>query len=89
VNLSRKHLLTAAGVAVAVLLVLLKYWDYILNPWTRDGQIRAEVIQLTPRVSGPIVALPIVVYQGVSIGDLLFEFYSRTYAASLDHGRGE
>ena len=68
-NLSRKHLLTAAVVAVAVLLVLLKYWDYILNPWTRDGQVRAEVVQITPRVSGPLVALPVVDNQFVEAGD--------------------
>jgi multidrug resistance efflux pump len=89
VNLSRKHLLTAAVVAVAALLVLLKYWDYILNPWTRDGQVRAEVIQITPRVSGPLVALPVVDNQFVKAGDLLFEIDPRTYAASLDQAKAE
>ena len=88
-NLSRKHLLTAAVVAVAVLLVLLKYWNYILNPWTRDGQVRAEVVQITPRVSGPLVALPVVDNQFVEAGDLLFEIDPRTYAASLDQARAE
>lgn len=88
-NLSRKHLLTGAVVAVAVLLVLLKYRDYILNPWTRDGQVRADVIQITPRVSGPLVALPIVDNQFVETGDLLFEIDPRTYAASLDQARAE
>ncbi len=82
-NLSRKHLLTATVVAVAILLVLLKYWDYILNPWTRDGQVRAEVIQITPRVSGPLVSLSAVDNQFVKAGDLLFEIDPRTYAASL------
>ena len=88
-NLSRKHLLTAAVVAVAALLVLLKYWDYILNPWTRDGQVRAEVIQITPRVSGPLVALPVVDNQFVKAGDLLFEIDPRTYAASLAQAQAE
>ena len=88
-NLSRKHLLTAAVVAVAVLLVLLKYWDYILNPWTRDGQVRAEVVQITPRVSGPLVALPVVDNQFVKAGDLLFKIDPRTYAASLAQAQAE
>jgi multidrug resistance efflux pump len=82
VNLSRKHLLTGVVVAVAVLLVLLKYWEYVLNPWTRDGQVRAEVVQIAPRVSGPIVSLPIRDNQFVKTGDLLFEIDPRTYAAS-------
>ena len=88
-NLSRKHLLTAAVVAVAVLLVLLKYRDYVLNPWTRDGQIRADVIQITPRVSGPIVDLPVVDNQLVKAGDLLFEIDPRTFAASLAQAQAQ
>ena len=82
-NLSRKQLITAAVVALAVLLVLLKYRDYLLNPWTRDGQVQANVVQITPRVNGPIVKLAIVDNQFVSAGDLLFEIDPRTYAASL------
>jgi multidrug resistance efflux pump len=34
----------------------IKYWDYLINPWTRDGQVRAKVIQVASRVSGPIVS---------------------------------
>ena len=88
-NLSRKHLLTGAVVAVALLVVLLKYWDYVLNPWTRDGQVRAEVVQIAPRVSGPIVSLPVKDNQFVKAGDLLFEIDPRTYAASLDQAQGQ
>jgi multidrug resistance efflux pump len=88
-NLSRKHLLTGAVVAVAIVVVLLKYWDYVLNPWTRDGQVRAEVIQIAPRVSGPIVSLPVNDNQFVKAGDLLFEIDPRTYAASLDQAQAQ
>jgi multidrug resistance efflux pump len=83
VNHSRKYLLTGAVVLIAIVAVLLKYWDYVVNPWTRDGQVRAEVIQITPRVSGPIVKLDVVDNQLVKAGDLLFEIDPRTFAASL------
>ena len=69
----QKYLLTGAVVLLAVVVVLLKYWDYVTNPWTRDGPVRAQVIQITPRVSGPIVMLPIQDNQLVTAGDLLFE----------------
>ena len=82
-NLSRKYQLTGAVVLIAVAAVLLKYRDYVVNPWTRDGQVRAEVIQITPRISGPIVQLAIVDNQFVKAGDLLFEIDPRTFAASL------
>ncbi len=85
----RKYLLTGIVVLAAVAAVLLKYWDHVTNPWTRDGQVRAEVIQLTPRVSGPIVNLPIRDNQFVKAGDLLFEIDPRTYEASLAQARAQ
>jgi len=84
-----KYLLTSLVVAIAVGVVLFKYWDYVTNPWTRDGQIRAQVIQITPRVSGPIVNLPIKDNQLVKAGDLLFEIDPRTFQAAVDQAQGE
>jgi multidrug resistance efflux pump len=84
---SVRYLLTAIVVLVAALAVLWKYWAYVTNPWTRDGQVRANVIQVAPRVSGPIVNLPIEDNQFVKSGDLLFEIDSRTYKASVDQAR--
>jgi len=76
--------MTSLVVLVAVAAIALKYWDYFNNPWTRNGQVRANIIQVAPRVSGPIVQLPIVDNQFVKAGDLLFEIDPRTYQASLD-----
>lgn len=84
-----KYLLTGAVVAVAVLIVLAKYRDYVSNPWTRDGQVRADVIQIAARVTGPIVKLPIRDNQFVKAGDVLFEIDPRTFQASLDQARAE
>lgn len=76
-------------VLVAVVAVLIKYWDYVTNPWTRNGQVRAQVIQRTPRVSGPIVRLPIKDNQLVKADDLLFEIDPRTFEASLEQARAQ
>ncbi len=70
-------------------MVLLKYRDNVVNPWTRDGQVRANVIQLTSRVSGPIVALPIRDNQFVKAGELLFKIDPRTFQANLDSARAQ
>ncbi len=80
----KKYLLTGSIVLLAVILVLFKYWDYVTNPWTRDGQVRAQVVQITPRVSAPIVKLPIEDNQFVKTGDLLFEVDPRTFEAELE-----
>ena len=82
-KLSKRVLLTAAVVLVATAVFAVKYWDYMVNPWTRDGQVDAQVIQITPRVSGPIVKLPILDNQFVKADDLLFEIDPRTFAAAL------
>jgi len=84
-----KFLLTAVVVLVAAALTLYKYWDYAVNPWTRDGQVRAHVVQMTPRLSGPIVKLPIVDNQFVKSGDLLFEIDPRTFEADLEHTKAD
>ena len=84
-----KYLLTGIVVLIAAAVFALKYWAYITNPWTRDGQVRAQVIQITPRVSGPLVKLPVADNQFVKAGDLLFEIDSRTFKADLDLARAE
>ena len=82
-------MLTGVIVLIAAALILFKYWEYVMNPWTRDGQVRAEVIQITPRVSGPIVKLGVQDNQFVKAGDLLFEIDPRTFAASLEQAQAQ
>jgi len=79
-----KYLSTFIIVLIAVVVVFLKYQDYLSNPWTRNGQVMAYVIQVTPRVTGPIIKLPIKDNQAVKQGDLLFVIDPRTFKASLD-----
>ena len=85
----QKYLLTGFIVLIAIVLILFKYSDYITNPWTRNGQVRAEVIQVTPRVSGPIIKLPVHDNQFVKAGNLLFEIDPRTFKASLDQAQAK
>ncbi len=82
-----RYALTGVVVLTAAGLILVKYWDLVVNPWTRDGQVRADVIQITPRVSGPIVKLAVKDNQFVKTGDLLLEIDPRTFQASLDQAR--
>ena len=50
----------------------------------RDGQVRANVIQVAPRVSAPIINLPIRDNQFVKGGDLLFELDPSTFEAAYE-----
>jgi len=66
-------LLTVAVVAAAVWAGF-RLWDhYELAPWTRDGRVRANVVQIAPDVSGLVTAVPVHDNQAVAAGTLLFE----------------
>jgi RND family efflux transporter MFP subunit len=56
-----------------------KYEDYIQNPWTRDGQVRTQVIQVAPRVSGMVTKIYVKDNEYVQKGDLLFEIDDSKY----------
>ena len=79
-----KALVTAAVVLVAASGVIWRYWDYLHNPWTRNGQVGAQVVQVTPRVSGTIHELPIKDNQFVHAGDLLLRIDPRTFQSEVD-----
>ena len=84
-----RYLVTGAIVLAAIAVGVYRWRVYLENPWTRDGQVQANVIQIAPRVSGPIVTLPIRDNQFVHAGDLLLEIDPRTYQASLDQARAQ
>ena len=62
-----------ALVAIVAWYAYQAFEDYISNPWTRDGQVRGHVIQVSPRVSGMVIHIPVIDNQFVREGDLLFE----------------
>ncbi|WP_044563039.1 HlyD family secretion protein [Azospirillum sp. B4] len=59
-------------VALAILLIGALWQRYMLAPWTRDGRVRAEVVDVAPEVPGTIVDIPVHDNQLVRKGDVLF-----------------
>ena len=66
-----------------------KFQDYFNNPWTRDGQVRTQVIQVSPRVSGSVVKIAVVDNQEVQTGDLLFEIDPEPYKIKLAQAKAD
>ncbi len=89
VSTRTRVLVTTTLVLVAVGAVGYKYLEYMANPWTRNGQVMAQVVEVTPRVSGTIVELPIIDNQFVKVGDPLFQIDPRTFQSDLDHKKAE
>ncbi|MGF6931839.1 multidrug resistance efflux pump [Paraburkholderia sp. UCT70] len=76
-------LLTLIVVVVAAF-VLWKLVDYYLfAPWTRDGRVRADVIQVAPDVSGLISSVEVMDNQQVKEGQVLFRIDQARYTLAL------
>jgi multidrug resistance efflux pump len=78
-----QYALTLAMVFVAAF-VLWRLWAYyMLEPWTRDGRVRADVVQVAPDVSGLITEVRVHDNQVVHAGDVLFVIDRPRYALAL------
>jgi len=79
----RRYLITGAAVLVAFLLAWALWWHYLRSPWTRDGRVRAEVVNIAAEISGKVVGLDVVDNQTVKKGDILFEIEPVDYRLAL------
>ena len=80
-----KYLSTLLVCALA-LVALWWLWNYYMQgPWTRDGKVRAELVSITPQVSGKIVRIGVKDNQLVKAGELLFTLDPEPYRIALDN----
>jgi len=65
-------------------------WNRAMNsPWTRDGRIRADVINIAPDVSGIVARVAVKDNQLVHRGDLLFTVDQQRYRLALAQARAQ
>ena len=83
------YLVTFVIVGLAVWAAVSLYSRYIENPWTRDGQVRANIVGIAPRVSGPIIRVAVRDNQQVRKNDLLFEIDPSDFQAQVDIAAGQ
>ena len=81
--------ITLSLVIMAILAAATLYHRYIHNTWTRDGQVRANVVGIAPRVSGPIIRVAVHDNEEVQKGALLFEIDPSDFQARVDIADGQ
>ena len=60
-------------------------WNYYMqSPWTRDGKVRAELVNITPEVSGRLEKISANDNQFVPAGSLIFTLDPVPYQIALD-----
>jgi multidrug resistance efflux pump len=79
--------LTLLVVAFAAVLVWQMVVYYLFAPWTRDGHIRADVIQIAPDVSGLIQKVEVRDNQMIKRGDVLFTIDQDRFGLALRQAR--
>ncbi len=84
-----RYIITLAAVVLAGFVLVNMFHEYLFQPWTRDGHVRAQIIKVTPRVGGPIVDLPVHDNQAVKKGDLLFKIDPRTFALAIEQAEAK
>mgnify|MGYP002041206698 FL=1 len=82
-----KFALTAAVVVAAVAAGWQLWVHYEVEPWTRDGRVKAYVVQVAPDVSGLVTAVPVHDNQDVKAGDLLFEIDRARFQLAFDQAQ--
>lgn len=78
-----------ALVLIAALFVLRHLWRYYMeDPWTRDAHLTADVVQVAPDVSGPVVEVKAHDNAAVHRGDALFVIDPERYRLALAQAQG-
>ncbi|CAH7408275.1 Fusaric acid resistance protein fusE [Vibrio chagasii] len=78
----KRYLISLLLLAAAGTVAYTYYQSYTSNPWTRDGQVSAYIVFITPRVTGQVTKVHVDDNSHVSKGDLLFEIDPSIYKAA-------
>jgi RND family efflux transporter MFP subunit len=77
-------LVTVGAVAIAAAFGWYLWVTYQESPWTRDGRVRANVVNVAPDIAGPVIDVPIKDNQTLRIGDVLFTVDRARYQLALE-----
>jgi RND family efflux transporter MFP subunit len=80
---SLRVLVTCTAVAAAVMGARRLYVHYNLEPWTRDGRVRADIVEVSPDVNGLVTAVLVRDNQTVRVGQTLFVIDRLRYELAL------
>jgi RND family efflux transporter MFP subunit len=75
---------TTSALALAAALVVWRLWEhYEIEPWTRDGRVRADVVAVAADVSGLVSEVLVHDDQFVRKGDVLFRIDRERFVLAL------
>ncbi|MHB8201753.1 MAG: efflux RND transporter periplasmic adaptor subunit [Acidithiobacillus sp.] len=84
-----RFLLTLAITALAIWLGYILWQRYLNTPWTRDGVVRAHIVDIAADVPGRVVELAVHDNETVKKGQLLFRIDPDRYALVIRHAEAQ
>src|SRR5208282_5602541 len=75
---------TVVAVLVALFVARWMWIHYELEPWTRDGRVRADTVEVAPDVAGLVVAVNVHDNSPVQRGEVLFQIDPVRYRLALE-----
>jgi RND family efflux transporter MFP subunit len=86
----RKFLSFAATAVIVVAAALIGHalWvHYMDEPWTRDGRVRADIVNIAPDVSGAVVELPVHDNEFVKRGQIIMQIDPSHYQIAVEQAQ--
>ncbi len=82
-NKSRRRFIVILVVAVLLVGVLLFYWHSTFYQDTDDAQVNGHLIQISSRINGNVISVPVSENQQVKAGDVLVELDPKDYQTTV------
>lgn len=84
-----RYAITLLLVIVAIVIIFRAWVFYTESPWTRDAKFSADVVAISPDVTGLITDVPVRDNQLVKKGDTLFVVDRPRYQKALDEAQAD
>jgi len=84
-----RYAITILLVIIAVVIIFRAWMFYTESPWTRDARFAADVVAISPDVTGLITEVPVHDNQLVKKGDTLFVVDRPRYQKALDQAQAD
>lgn len=84
-----RYAITLLLVIIAVVIIFRAWVFYTESPWTRDARFAADVVAISPDVTGLITEVPVHDNQLVKKGDTLFVVDRPRYQKALDQAQAD
>lgn len=69
---------------IVLIAILYAYWQYqLIYPYTSDAYVQANVLQITPRISGQIIRVNVHDNQAIKKGTLLLQIDPKSYQLAV------